>query len=429
VAYGAWVTNRHRYCALFVVSRHLGRISRATLVSLALVIVAAGPAAADPQNDKARVDRQLAQARSMYEAASTQAQSALAAYTAATAQLPAVQDRLAVARGLVAARTAQARQADREAAAARSVADAANQRYDALQAQVDAAQTEVGDFVAAAYKGSGLLTMDSLLESRTPNDLVDRLNYLDKSAESQHATLEGYLAARLTARDAANQAQAAQRTVDAAARTARDALASAQAAQAAAEQDQAQVTALISQQHQAMATANAARDATLAEYRALQQESDRIAAQLRAMSGGRASGLHAGHFITPVHGAWKSSDFGMRYDPYYRVWQLHAGVDLAAPGGTPIYAAADGRVVQAGWAGGYGNYTCIYHGMYQGRGLSTCYGHQSAMLVRDGQTVHQGDVIGRVGTTGASTGDHLHFEVRVNGTPVQPLDWLDSCLC
>jgi murein DD-endopeptidase MepM/ murein hydrolase activator NlpD len=412
-----------------VTSRHL---SRALVVSLSLgAIVLAGsvPAAADPQNDKARVDRQIAQARSMYEAASAQAQAALAAYTAATAQLPAAQERLAVARGLVAARSADAKQADRVAAAARSIADAANGRYDTAQAQVVAARTRVSDFVAAAYKGSGLLTMDSLLESRSPNDLVDRLNYLDKSAQQQHAALDGYLTARLAARDAANQAGAAQAKADAAARTARDALNAAQAAQAAAQQDQDTLTALIAQQQQALATANAARDAVLAQYQALQRESDRIAAELRAMRGGRASGLHAGHFLTPVRGAWKSSDFGMRYDPFYRVWQLHAGVDLAAPGGTPIYAAADGRVVQAGWDGGYGNYTCLYHGMYQGNGLSTCYGHQSVILVHAGQWVHQGDVIGRVGTTGASTGDHLHFEVRVNGTPVQPLDWLDPCLC
>ena len=104
-------------------------------------------------------------------------------------------------------------------------------------------------------------------------------------------------------------------------------------------------------------------------------------------------------------------------------------IDLAAAFGQPIYAAADGEVVHAGWSGGYGNYTCIYHGMYQGKGLSTCYGHQSVILVYVGQQVHEGDVIGRVGATGAATGDHLHFEVRVNGTPVQPLDWLNPCLC
>ncbi|OLB80021.1 MAG: hypothetical protein AUI14_08420 [Actinobacteria bacterium 13_2_20CM_2_71_6] len=390
-----------------------------------------GPAVADPQGDKARVDRQLAQVRSMYEAASAQAQAALQAYNAATAQLPAAQERLAVARGVVAARQAESRQAEREAAAARAALADAHQRYAAAAGQVDDARTEVSDFVSAAYKGSGLLTVDSLLESRSPNDLVDRLNYLEKSAQHQQRALDGFLSARLAAKDADNQAKVAQQRADSAARRAHDALGSALAARAAAEQDQANLTALVTQQQQAMATANAQREATLAQYAALKQESDRIAAQLRAQaarSGGAPARMHDGHFLTPVHG-WKSSDFGMRYDPYYHVWQLHAGVDLAAPGGTPIYAAADGQVVQAGWSGGYGNYTCLYHGMYQGKGLSTCYGHQSVLLVHMGQQVHQGDIIGRVGTTGASTGDHLHFEVRVNGAPVQPLDWMASCLC
>jgi len=397
------------------------------LVLSASGLAAAGPAAADPHDDKARVDRQLAQVRSLYEAASDQAQTALAAYSAATAQLPAAQGRLAVAKGVVAARQVEARQAQRDAAAAHARLATAHQRYLDAAGRVEAAQAQVGDFVAASYKGSGLLTFDSLLESPSPGDLVDRLNYLEKSAQQQQRALDGFRAAQVSARDAENQATLAQQAADSAARRAGTALNAALAAQSAAEQDQTDITTLIAQQQQAMATANAQRDATLAQYQALQQESDRIAAELRGRSGGVAS-LHSGHFLTPVHG-WKSSDFGMRYDPYYRVWQLHAGVDLAAPGGTPIYVAGDGVVVQAGWSGGYGNYTCIYHGMYQGKGLSTCYGHQSVILVHPGQQVRQGDLIGRVGTTGASTGDHLHFEVRVNGTPVQPLDWLNPCLC
>jgi murein DD-endopeptidase MepM/ murein hydrolase activator NlpD len=82
-------------------------------------------------------------------------------------------------------------------------------------------------------------------------------------------------------------------------------------------------------------------------------------------------------------------------------------------------------VVKARWAGGYGNYTCIYHReLPDGRGLSTCYAHQSKILVSAGDRVRQGEVIGRVGTTGASTGNHLHFEVRLDGDPVNPLPWL-----
>jgi len=132
--------------------------------------------------------------------------------------------------------------------------------------------------------------------------------------------------------------------------------------------------------------------------------------------------------LMPVNG-WKTSNFGMRFDPFYHVWRLHAGVDIAAAGGAPIWAAAAGKVFRAGWSGVYGNYTCVYHGTYQGKGFATCYAHQSAILVRSGQQVRQGQVIGRVGTTGASTGNHLHFEVRLDGNPVDPVPWLPACLC
>jgi murein DD-endopeptidase MepM/ murein hydrolase activator NlpD len=121
----------------------------------------------------------------------------------------------------------------------------------------------------------------------------------------------------------------------------------------------------------------------------------------------------SGNFIWPINGAF-TSPFGMRWG------RLHAGVDLAAPEGTPIRAAASGRVVLLGWTGGYGNYTCISHG----GSLSTCYAHQSRYGTSMGASVSQGQVIGYVGNTGNSTGAHLHFEVRINGAPVDPMGYL-----
>ena len=99
---------------------------------------------------------------------------------------------------------------------------------------------------------------------------------------------------------------------------------------------------------------------------------------------------------------------------------MHEGVDLGAPYGSPIEAAAAGTVIYAGWLGGYGNLTVIDHG----GGLATAYGHQSRIGVSVGQQVAQGEVIGYVGSTGHSTGPHLHFEVRVNGQAVDPLGYL-----
>lgn len=149
--------------------------------------------------------------------------------------------------------------------------------------------------------------------------------------------------------------------------------------------------------------------------------SDRIERELQAQASTTSSDpLPAGPiqggsngFIWPVNGAL-TSPFGQRWG------RLHAGIDIAAPGGTPIRAAKSGNVALAAPYGGYGNYTCVDHG----GGLSSCYAHQSAFATSQGAAVEQGEVIGYVGNTGASFGDHLHFEIRVNGTPVDPLGYL-----
>jgi len=118
-------------------------------------------------------------------------------------------------------------------------------------------------------------------------------------------------------------------------------------------------------------------------------------------------------FFVPLNGNL-GSPFG------YRWGRMHEGIDIGVGYGTPIHAAASGRVIYAGWMDGYGNLVAIDHG----RGISTAYGHQSSIAVSNGETVSQGQVIGYVGCTGHCFGPHLHFEVRINGAPVDPLGYL-----
>lgn len=115
-----------------------------------------------------------------------------------------------------------------------------------------------------------------------------------------------------------------------------------------------------------------------------------------------------------------TSGFGVRYDPFNGGAAMHAGVDMAGTMGEPIQSAAPGVVTRAGWIGGYGNCIEVDHG----RGMATRYGHLSRILVRVGDRVTAGDEIGRMGSTGRSTGTHLHFEVRVDGRAVDPMPYL-----
>ena len=123
--------------------------------------------------------------------------------------------------------------------------------------------------------------------------------------------------------------------------------------------------------------------------------------------------------IWPAHG-WLSSRVGVRQDPITGESDYHEGLDISADRGTPVYATADGVVRLAGREGGYGNLVILEHEY----GLETRYGHLSRFLVREGASVTRGDIIGLVGSTGRSTGSHLHYEVRVNGRLLNPLQLL-----
>lgn len=404
----------------------------ALVAALTAAAVAVGPVAqADPRDDRQRVRAQVASAAAMVESATARARGAATRLAAATAVLPAAQRRVGEARGEVAAAHALAATARRKAVAAQAALANAQRKHDAAERRVEQARQRTTTIVTASYKGSGLAALKVVLNGRGPLDMMDRVGYVGRLLAGQRRTIDQFTGARRVAKQFEDAAGAAKRSVDAARQAAEQSLIRARAAQVAAQAAAARVAALAAQRRAALAVARQERSASLIRYAQVRAEAARVEAELRAWEARQAGGqgtLRPGALTMPVSG-WKSSDFGMRFDPYFGVWQLHAGTDFAASGGAPIFAAADGRVIRAGWNGGYGNLTCISHGRSRGRGVSTCYAHQSLITVSPGQRVRRGQAIGRVGTTGASTGYHLHFEVRLNGHPTQPLGWLPRCLC
>ncbi|WP_420605711.1 M23 family metallopeptidase [Novosphingopyxis sp.] len=126
--------------------------------------------------------------------------------------------------------------------------------------------------------------------------------------------------------------------------------------------------------------------------------------------------------IQPISDYRLTSYFGYRTDPFKGRRGNHKGIDMAAPTGTPVYATADGIIERAGWVNGYGNFIEIEHGNQ----VETRYGHMSRLNVESYQRVKQGDLIGFVGSTGRSTGSHLHYEVRIAGEPVDPLSFMNQ---
>ena len=255
--------------------------------------------------------------------------------------------------------------------------------------------------------------VEVILESTSFQDVLDQLHYLAAIAQQDKRITSTVAAARDKVQVARERTKEIRTRVHSetqviAVRTQQQRIAKSQLVSS-----QGSLVGKRKRQKGQLASTRAQERAFIAEANALAAQDARVRAQLAAAQGASDTTPSAAGLIWPVNGP-VTSPFG------YRWGRLHAGIDIGVPEGTPIHAAASGTVVLAGWIDGYGNYTCIDHG----GGLATCYAHQSAYAVSTGAHVSQGQVIGYVGSTGHSFGPHLHFEVRINGVPVDPLGYL-----
>jgi murein DD-endopeptidase MepM/ murein hydrolase activator NlpD len=287
-----------------------------------------------------------------------------------------------------------------------------------LQRQHKAAEKRLSKRLVDIYTSEPTSTLAVVLEAGTFSDLLDQLEYLNEIGSQDDRIAKEVEGAKLKMQETRNatrkiRAQVAATTREVADRTAeqravRDRLAWSQRELATARRDKR--TALSDVQED--------KQEALDHMAELQAQSATLGARIRSAQSsvvipaptGQAS---AAGFVWPVHGVLTST-YGWRWG------RMHEGIDLAVPTGTPVVAAAAGTVIVAGWMGGYGNLVVIDHG----NGIATAYGHNSSVAVSYGQSVAQGQLISYSGSTGHSTGPHVHFEVRVNGSPVDPLGYL-----
>lgn len=277
------------------------------------------------------------------------------------------------------------------------------------------------NFVAravAAYEAGPNAEIEGLLSAQTFSDLIQRTAYFDSAAGANARLIEQIDALR----DRLNQQRALVAHKERVIADAKLRLEDAKAAVVAVRDQRAQQLAARDELIQKKSDLLSNIRAHVARLRKAEAELEQQSQRFEALLQGSSSSTPVtgnGTFIWPAVGPI-TSPFGWRINPITHSRELHPGIDIGVPYGTPIQAAGNGTVVFAGYASGYGNYTLIDHG----GSLATGYGHQSEIDVTVGETVTAGQVIGKVGCTGLCTGPHLHFEVRVNGTPVNPLPYL-----
>jgi murein DD-endopeptidase MepM/ murein hydrolase activator NlpD len=288
----------------------------------------------------------------------------------------------------------------------------ARDRLERLRSELATARHVLANRLVEIYKADSPDVVTVILSADGFGDLLERAEFLERISDQDREITDRVRGLRDKAKDQAVQLAELEEQEQLAAERILE-----ERNQIAAVENQLvgardQLASARADKRGALAQVHSSRVELEGDLAALEKEQARVQAALSGVSGGPIK-HGSGQLIWPVNGPVVSG-FGMRWG------RLHAGLDIAVPSGTPIHAADGGRVVLMGWVGGYGNYTCIQHT----GSLSTCYAHQSSFATSNGASVSQGQVIGYVGCTGHCFGDHLHFETRINGSPVDPMGYL-----
>jgi murein DD-endopeptidase MepM/ murein hydrolase activator NlpD len=383
----------------------------ATLVLACLVAPSVGNAASSAQSGDRR--------RELQEAIGE----ASAAEAAALAELSEIRGRRMVIEAKVAEleaqrATAEAKLGPLEAEAARLAAAYVELQAKVVQTQarLDAAQAKLDATAASLYRTERRGDSYDVVFTSRPDDLVSQEQYLDRVGEKRRGIVKRVTVLRDELESQREKLEAQKAEADrlaAEARAVRDQIA---ALQAEIEPARVQVAQEQFLEQQSINNIQGNKARYESELAAMSATSDSIGGQLRSRGGvGGGAPCEARPVPGPI-----TSGYGPRYHPVLHYNRMHTGADMRASSGTPIRACRSGTVVIAGSQGGYGNAVVIDHG----GGMGTLYAHQSRIAVSNGEQVTAGQIIGYVGSTGMSTGPHLHFEVRLSGNPVDPAPYL-----
>lgn len=401
-------------------------------LGVAMVVIGGGTSAAAPSTTappkstkeanerKQEIDSRLRTLKEQVEEASEEETEVLERLDATAARRRALDARLAALDSEVATVEAELAAATAQLDAVEADLRRASAKLADTEAGLDRARRELVDRAVAAYiRNPHLEAAAALLKTEKYRDLAQTDAFLETSVRTQRDTVARYRQLRLRLESeqigltsSRQEVTASRQTVE----THREQVVAARAEQAEVRR---QVAAEEVEEKRLLDELRSKVKSFEAQIAALKKESDSIAAFLRSRQSGKARAPGSGVLGRPVGGPITSA-FGPRRHPILGTVRTHTGVDFGSASGTPIKSAEAGEVLFVGDRGGYGTTVIIDHG----GSLATLYAHQSRTAVKAGQTVTRGQTVGYVGSTGFSTGPHLHFEVRVNGNPVDPLRYL-----
>ena len=354
---------------------------------------------------------------------------ARAALASAQVKLTAAQKQVAEAVRLDQLMQARLQAAEHKLALARVALDAAKKR---VRVQREA----IGELAASNYANGDpkLMGLAVMLNSTDPAEVTSQMNTVDSLMNKQTDLLKDLKEARAQMIAEEAKVEKAKEAVAVQRKEARANLVRRQGFERSAAEAKAEVAKLVVRDRAAQAQAASARRADEAQLSALKKQEDRIRAQIlerarkqraaaRAGGGGGFKGSTGAFLFRPVPGGITSS-FGYRKHPIYGYWGLHDGTDFSTPCGIANRAAGSGTVISRYWSDVYGNRLYLDLGQVNGRNLTVVYNHLSGYNVGVGQRVSRGQVVGYAGNTGWSTGCHLHFTVLLNGSPVNPMNYL-----